>query len=143
MNFDSDFLTRLSKQVLDILLLSNPFRTSMGLLFGVILWGFMPAFSPVIKEVTRLDFSSVHPVAWVCFGVFTINLKALLFKRKIPRRAEETLALIEEARKAGISDLEIKQKYKFLIQKYADNVGLNQKTQKELEQVKRKLQGID
>jgi len=143
MNLDSDLLTRLSKRVLDILLLSNPFRTSMGLLLGVILWGFMPVFSPAIKEATRLDFSSIHPVAWVCFGVFAVNLKALLFKRKIPKRAEETLALIEEARKAGITDLEIKQKYRLLIQKYTDNVGLNQKTQRELEEVKRKLRGID
>jgi hypothetical protein len=57
MNIDS--ITGAFTRAVDILFLNNPVRTSIGVVIGVVLWGFSPVFSPAIKELTNLDLSRV------------------------------------------------------------------------------------
>jgi hypothetical protein len=121
---DKDLITRVFKQALDIFFLNNPFNTSMGILLGFILDGILPLYIPPLKPITL--------ITWICLGVFLLNIKALLTKHKLSPSAERVLALIKEARKAGITDLEIKQRYRLMIEKYANNVGLDQNEVKDL-----------
>ena len=132
---NGDFSSRLVRRALDILVFNHPFHTSMGILLGAVVGFFVPVFSPTLKEFTSLDFSLVPFPGWLLMGVLLSNLKPWIRPPTLSKEAEEALALIERAKQAGISDLEIKQKYKTLIQNYVDNVALNEETQKKLEEL--------
>ena len=113
----------------------------MGVIIGVILWGFSPVFSPMIEDFTKLDFSIVHPAAWIALGILGTSLRGSPIKTKLPEDVEMLFDILEKAEKAGLSKVEVKAKYRMISEKYAANVALNQKTQKELEEVKKRLSG--
>jgi hypothetical protein len=136
-----DSLTGLISRATDILFLRNPVRTAMGVIIGAILWGFSPVFSPMIKDLIKLDFSQVHPIAWIAVGILGISLKDSPIKTKLPEDIEMLFDILEKAEKAGISKEETRARFRMILEKYAANVALNQKTQKELEEVKKRLSG--
>ena len=87
-----DSLTSFFARALDILFLRNPVRTSMGVIIGVILWGFSPVFSPMIEDFTKLDFSIVHPAAWIALGILGTSLRGSPIKTKLPEDVEMLFA---------------------------------------------------
>lgn len=140
MNNSLDSITKLINQCINLVFLSNPFRTSMGIILGVTIKEFTPIFSELTTNTFNLDISKISVLGWMTLCVFIFNFKFLIQKNsKISPEAERTFNLIQEARRAGISDIEIKQKYRFIIQQYADNLALNQKMQKELNAIKQQL----
>ena len=134
MNWNTDGITAFTTRALDILFLNNPLATSMGVLLGFILDGFMPHMSLI-----HADLSSIALYHWICLSVFVLNLKTLIIRPKLPENLETAFAAIEEARKRGINDIEIKQRYRLLIQKYVDDAVTNNQLRSELERLKNRL----
>jgi hypothetical protein len=64
---------------------------------------------------------------WVLLGIFIADIKPWIRPPRLSQEAEDTLALIERARQAGLTDLELKTKYRELLQKYINNAALNKK----------------
>jgi DNA-binding protein YbaB len=137
MNVDGS--TSTVTRAFDILLLNNPVRTAIGVVIGVVFWGFVPVFSPVIKGFTKLDFSQVPWMAWTAFGILEVSLKGSPVKAGLPEDVEILFDLLDKAKDAGISKFEQRQHFRRLLEKYADNVAFNQKLQKELEEIKKEL----
>ena len=132
--------TKLIKQCIDIIFISSPFLTSMGLLLGVTIKEFTPVISPLIENSLGLDISKVSVLGWITLCIFIFNFQFLIRRKsRISPEAEKAFELIKEARRAGISDAEVRQKYRFIIQRYADNLALNQKMAKELASIKKQL----
>ncbi|MEM9008907.1 MAG: hypothetical protein AAGE59_36045 [Cyanobacteria bacterium P01_F01_bin.86] len=68
------------------------------------------------------------------------NFKFLIQRNSdISPDAERVFKLIQAAKRRGLSDLEIKQNYRVLIQQYSDNVALNRKLKKELDTIKQQI----
>jgi hypothetical protein len=83
-----DELTGNLSKALDFLFLKNPTRTSIGFILGIVLSGFSPAFAPLLLDLTSIDFSVVHPVAWIALGVIICNLRGSPFKENLPEDIE-------------------------------------------------------
>jgi hypothetical protein len=134
-----DELSAFASRAFDILFLKNPSRTSIGIILGIVLSGFSPAFSPVLFDLTTIDFSIVHPIAWVALGILFCNLRGSPFKETLPEDIEIAFNLLRKAEKEGISKEELKIRYKMIAIKYIQNIGLNNKAQKELDEIKRMI----
>jgi len=139
MEIKMDSLTGIATKALDILFLNNPVRTSMGVLIGVVLWAFSPVFSPAFRRLAGLDFSKVPWIGWIAFGVLGVSLKSSPIKTRLPEDVEMLLDLLDKADEAGISKVEKRQHYRRILEKYADNVALNQKTQREIGEIEERL----
>jgi hypothetical protein len=131
-----DIISKLLKQTLDFTLLNNPVRSSSGFLLGIVISSFYPSLSPLVEKLILIDFSSVPPIGWIALCILIFNIRLPNGKGKISPKAEEAFALIEEARRRGISDEEIKQRYRLLLQEYTSNVALNQQMAAEIEALK-------
>ena len=137
MNFNADFLTKSANQVLNVLLLNSPYDTCIGFLLGIVCDGFLqPIIEPVLSNVFEIDLSTVSLTHWIAFSILVTNGKNIFRKSRITPEAESAFALIREARKLGLSDLEMKQKYRYIVEKYADNIALSEEARKEIELVK-------
>lgn len=136
-----DALTGFFSRAMDILFLKNPVRTSMGILIGIVLWGFSPVFSPIVEDFTQLDFSQTSPAAWIALGVVGISLQGSPIKTKLPEDVEVLFDILDNTEKAGLSTQETRAKYRMILEKYAVNVALNQETENELEEIKKQLSG--
>jgi hypothetical protein len=134
MNMDE--VSGFASKALDFLFLKNPTRTSIGIIMGIVLSGFSPVFSPVLSDFINFNFSVVHPVAWIALGILVCNLRGSPFKEKLPEDIEVAFDLLRKAEKAGISKEELKLSCKMIVIRYIQNIGLNAKTQKELEELK-------
>jgi len=139
MNMDE--FTRLLTKAIEGLALRNPVRSSIGVVIGITLSGFSPVFSPFIQDLFKLDFSNVHPLAWVALGILGTSLRGTPIKPKLPEDVEVLFDIIDQADKAGLSKAEIKTKYQMILNKYIANIALNREMQNELAEVKKKLSG--
>jgi hypothetical protein len=139
MNMDE--FTRLLTKAIEGLALRNPVRSSIGVVIGITLSGFSPVFSPFIQDLLKLDFSNVHPLAWVALGILGTSLRGTPIKPKLPEDVEVLFDIIDQADKAGLSKAEIKTKYQMILNKYIANIALNREMQNELAEVKKKLSG--
>ena len=112
-----DEITQYFKRALDLLLLNNPFKSSIGVLLGLGIAG----LSPLIEETTGLPLGLVPWWSWVSLFVVFLNLSDLFKKPVISPEYQETLDLIERGRREGlISDVEARQRYRLLIQRVID-----------------------
>lgn len=132
-------LSSFASRALDFLFLRNPTRTSTGIVIGVMLSGFSPVFSPTLLDLTNLDFSSVHSVAWIAFGVLISSVRGSPIREKLPEQIELLFELLREAEKAGVGKEEIQSRYKQITTEYIQNIGLSLKSQEELNAIKEAL----
>ena len=138
-NLNDDTITYYSKKVFDIVFLRNPYGTSMGFIFGGVLCAFVPLLNLWVGDSTNIDLAAVPEWGWFAFGVFIFNIRSWISHEKLPEDVERIINLIEKGRKAGVSKMEIKQKYRQLIQKYMQEISLNQETQKTVNQLQELL----
>lgn len=136
---NDDVITKTLKQVLDILFLNNPIRSSWGFLFGVVLACFEPAFAPVIVDLLKVDFSEVPMIGWLALGLLVFNIPFSAKKEKVSLRKEEALELIAQGEKAGMSKLEVKQRFRNLVQACTDEIANNEELQNEVDRLRQQL----
>lgn len=137
MNLNTDIVTKLANQILNVLLLNAPYDTSIGFLIGIVCDGFLqPLLEPAVMNLLGADLSAVKLVHWIALSILIMNGKNIFRKRRISPEAESAFALISEARKLGLSDLEMKQKYRYIVEKYASNIALNREARQELERMR-------
>jgi hypothetical protein len=131
-----DELSSIASRGLDFLFLKNPTRTSIGILIGIMISGFSPAFNPVLLKLTNVDFSVVHTEAWLALGILMSSLRGSPVKEKLPEDIELVFDLLKKAERAGISKEELKNKYRIVAIKYIQNIGLNEESKKELDEIR-------
>jgi hypothetical protein len=134
-----DILSHYLMVALDSLFLRNQFSTSMGAILGCIVDSIIPLANDRLIEVTGLNFAVVPLYGWIMAGIFIFNLPSWILYDKVPKDVEEILVLIEMGRKAGMSNLEIKQRYRQIIQKYMDRIVLKDSADSEYKTIQQQI----
>jgi len=128
MNLES--VTELIRKSINILFVSNPRSTSLGVLIGVILDALLGLVSPILKTVEALNFGAINMSHLICLGVVSMNLPSYLRRKEVDQSIANAIEYIEEQKKNGtISDWQAKQMYVNLHNKVLESVTLDQGTQ--------------
>lgn len=117
-----DTATGAIKIATDVLFVRNPIGTSMGTVFGVVLHGLSQLFSPFLKTIGLIKFSSITVFHFIALGVFGFNIKHLYNAKNVSPEIEGAIRFIEEqVKKGNITKVDAKQKYRELISKAVEN----------------------
>jgi hypothetical protein len=131
-------ITELFRKSINILFVSNPRGTSIGVLLGVVLDGVLGVFSPLLKSVEALSFSAIKMWHLIGFGVISMNAPGYLRRNEVDPSILKAIKYIEDQKKNGrITDWQAKQMYVNLHQKVLENVTLNKETSDESARINR------
>src|SRR5262245_42111116 len=138
----NDLLTANIKRATDALLARNPVGTSQGLLFGVILYGLVSAFTPWLQSQIGTGVLNLSALGWwfyLAIGVLLFNLSQLFERKKLPPKIKEILDSIEEGKRNGtINENQAKLLYRAAIVKVVEQITVAPGTQEELKAVAEK-----
>ncbi|GGY57639.1 hypothetical protein GCM10011297_32970 [Bacterioplanes sanyensis] len=98
MNENIDEITVLSRKLINILLVSNPVGTSLGVLLGIVLHGIFGLFHPFLRQFEILNILGLKVWHFIAFGVFSANIKKYLNRNKIDDSVTKALELIDKQR---------------------------------------------
>lgn len=127
---NGDQISELARKALNILFVSNPKGTSLGVLAGAILDGLLGVFSPAFKSIAWINISAVKTWHLVAFGVFSMNLPSYFKRNNIDPSIMNAISFIEDQKKKGnISNWQAKQMYLNLHQKVLESVALDSSRQ--------------
>lgn len=113
------------RKAINILFVSNPTGTSLGILFGVILHSFLVLLSPLFVGSDIVDIKSITPFHLIAFGVFLINFPAYLRRDRVDSSIEHAYQFIDKMAKEGkLSKIECVQSYRKLQMQVLKNVTL-------------------
>jgi hypothetical protein len=123
-------LTEFLRKSINILFVSNPRGTSIGVLTGVVLDGLLGLLSPALKAIEALNFSAIKMWHLVGLGVISTNLPSYLRRKEIDQSILNAIKYIEEQKKnKNISDWQVRQMYANLHNKVLESVTLNEDAQ--------------
>jgi hypothetical protein len=123
-------LTQYFRKSINILFVSNPRGTSLGVLMGVVLDGVIGLFSPYLKGITMIDIAAVKMWHMIGLGVLFANLPEYLKRKEIDPSILNAINYIEDQKvKKNISAWQAKQMYMNLHQRVLENITLDKKTQ--------------
>lgn len=135
---NDDYLNNISaflKRSFDILFVLNPERSSLGVLFGLVLHTIMEVFRPFLITLSdTIDFSNIGEFELIIFSVFLFNCHSLIKPRKLPRDIEMALDFIKVAEEKGnLPRIHIRQMYINLFKKVIEKVDLNEEIRKQVQ----------
>lgn len=127
---NQESVTEFIRKSINILFVSNPRGTSLGVLIGVILDALLGLASPILKTVEALNFGAIKMWHLICLGVFSMNLPSYLRRKEVDPSIAKAIEYIEEQKKNGtISDWQAKQMYVNVHNKVLESVTLDKGTQ--------------
>lgn len=128
--------TELARKAINILFVSNPTGTSIGILFGVVLDGLLGLLSPFLKAIEIINISSIKLWHLVSLGIISMNLPAYLRRKEVDPSIQHAIDYIKEQKdNNNISDWQAKQMYTNLLQKVLENVTLESGRQNQADRV--------
>jgi hypothetical protein len=127
---NQEFITEFIRKSINILFVSNPRGTSLGVLIGVILDALLGLASPLLRTVEALNFGAIKMWHLIGVGVVSMNLPSYLRRKEVDQSIVNAIEYIEEQKKNGaISDWQARQMYVNLHNKVLESVTLDQGTQ--------------
>lgn len=112
-----DWLSRAIARFIDFLFMDNPQGTAMGALGGIVAVFLVRLFRPLLGQQEVIDVEGVHPLLFVCTGVFLANLGRAMRGFSLPAVLEARIQLIrEEFRSRRIPREEAQRLYKELLE---------------------------
>ena len=136
----SNKLTLNIKRATDVLLIENPVGTSMGIFAGIILYGLIGLFSPMLQTITIIKISAIKWYHLVAMGIFGFNAKSFFVKTKYPIEVERRIELIEEMQNKGkITQSQADIMYHSLIKKYIESVHFDEELKADMDKWNRIL----
>ena len=127
---NQESVTEFIRRSINILFVSNPRGTSLGVLIGVVLDALLGLASPILKAVEALNFGAIKMWHLIALGVVSMNLPSYLRRKEVDQSIVKAIEYIEEQKKNGsISDWQAKQMYVNLHNKVLESVTLDQGTQ--------------
>jgi hypothetical protein len=122
---NGDQLTEIGRKAINILFVSNPKGTSIGIFIGVVLDGLLGLFSPLLKAIEWISISAIKLWHLIGFGVISMNLPAYLSRKEIDPSIKNAIAFIEEEKaKGNITEWQARQMYANLNQKVLESIAL-------------------
>ncbi|MFM5740416.1 hypothetical protein ACET6T_17020 [Aeromonas veronii] len=123
-------MTVLVRKAINILFVSNPRGTSLGVLSGIVIDGFISLFNPILKTIAVINISLIKLWHLIGLGVFLFNIMPFLNRHKVDPSIDEAISYIETQKQLGrIDEWQAKQMYRNLHNKVLDNVLLNKEQQ--------------
>lgn len=120
-----DKVTEVARRAINILFVSNPKGTSIGVLLGVILHGIIGVFSPAIKTIEWLNIGALQLWHLICLGVATMNIPPYLKRHKIDPTIQSAFDYIKLQHDSGnITEWQARQMYLNLSRKVLENIVL-------------------
>lgn len=98
---NGDQATELMRRAINILFVSNPRGTSLGVLLGVLLNGLLGFLSPWLKTFEAVSFASIKVWHLIGLGIFTMNLRPYLNRHDIDPAIVKAIAHIENEKAKG------------------------------------------
>ncbi|EGQ7873375.1 hypothetical protein H8Q54_004262 [Vibrio parahaemolyticus] len=136
---NSEEISVLIRKSINILFVSNPRGTSMGVLFGIVMDGLVSIFTPLLKTIAIINLAAIKLWHLIGFGIFAFNVRPFLNRHKIEPSIISAISYIENQKEAGnIDDWQAKQMYRNLHNKVLESVLLN----KEQEELSRNINRI-
>lgn len=131
-------LTQSFRKSINILFVSNPRGTSLGVFMGVVLDGVLGLFSPFLKGIEVINIAAVKMWHMIGLGVLFANLPEYLKRNEIDPSILNAIKYIEDQKaKKNISDWQVKQMYMNLHQTVLENITLDKKTQDQSEKIQK------
>lgn len=122
-------ITEIFRKAINILFVSNPRGTSIGVLIGVILDGLLGLFQPILKAAEAFNWGAIKMWHLVGFGVLSMNLPSYLRRKDIDPSILNAIKYIEDQKaNEQISDWQASQMYVNLHQKVLENIDLDNAT---------------
>lgn len=127
---NGDQVSEITRKVVNILFVSNPKGTSLGVLVGVVLDGFLGVFSPALKAIEWINVAAIKTWHLIGLGVFSMNLPSYLKRNDIDTSIINAISFIEsEKEKGNVSDWQARQMYFNLHQKVLESITLESSRQ--------------
>lgn len=118
-----DWLSRTIARFIDFLFMDNPQGTAMGALGGTVGIFVVRALRPLLAQQSIVDFEAVHPLLFICAGVFFANLGRAMRGFALPTVLETRIRIIrEEFRARRIPREEAQRLYKELLEEAITSV---------------------
>ncbi|CAK2367960.1 hypothetical protein [Vibrio sp. 10N.222.55.B11] len=133
---NTEQVTVLVRKAINILFVSNPRGTSLGVLSGIVLDGLIGLFNPFLKSVSIINIGLIKFWHLIGLGVFLFNILPFLNRHKVEPSINEAISYIEKQKQLGsIDEWQAKQMYRNLHSKVLDNVLLNKEQQELSEKI--------
>lgn len=118
-----------ARRVTDILLLKNPVATSMGIVFGYIVYELVHQLNPALLEGFPIDVLGFSAIYFSVVGMFLFNIYPSIRRERFPPTVQMTIDYIKEAQRSGkLSDEQVRIMYVSLYQKVLEQVNLDEDT---------------
>lgn len=125
-----DKLTELLRKSINILMVSSPVNTSLGILIGTTFHGIFGLFAPFLSNIQAININALKLWHFLAVGVVAMNLPSFMKRKKVDNSITEAISYIEEQKRNGnIQEWQAKQMYSNLHNKVLENVMLNQSEQ--------------
>lgn len=140
-----DQITAIAKRALDILFVTNPRGTSLGVFVGIFIHGLIGFFKPAFASISSVNFEAFQLWHFISMGVIAFNLPEFLKKNKIDPKIEEAFQYIKKQIEAGtVNAWQAQQMYVNLHSKVLSAVVLNEKEEANRRTLEKTLsKGID
>ncbi|HEP9600325.1 hypothetical protein N0786_00785 [Pseudomonas aeruginosa] len=125
-----DQISGMFRKAINVLFVSNPRGTSIGILIGVLLDGLLGLISPMTKLWGWANISAIKIWHLMAGGVVIMNLPTYLTRKKVDPSILNAIDYIEEQKKnRTITGWQASQMYRNLHQKVLESVTLDDRTQ--------------
>jgi len=133
---NGDQITEIARKAINILFVSNPKGTSIGIFLGVVIEGVIGLFSPFLKTIELINISAIKLWHLIGFGIVSMNLPEYIRRKEIDPSIKNAIEFIEnEKLKGNINEWQARQMYSNLHKKVLESVALETREQKATERV--------
>ncbi len=134
----NEIVTQYIRKSINILFVSNPRGTSLGVLIGIVFDGMIGLFSPYLKSIEIINIDAVKIWHMIGLGIIFTNLPEFLKRNETDPSILNAIKYIENQKaKKNISDWQAKQMYMNLHQKVLENITLDKKTNEQSEKIQK------
>lgn len=119
----NDNVTSIIKRSIDFIFLRNPLGTSMGVLFGIILYWLVMLFTPFLNSYKNINIQAIRIEFLIPLGIFLFNMKFFFGgDDKLDLEVERRLAQVRKSeRNKLITKAEARLQYTNIIRKYVES----------------------
>ncbi|WP_110973523.1 hypothetical protein [Pseudomonas huaxiensis] len=120
---NQDQFSEFSRKAINILFVSNPKGTSIGILAGVLLHGIAGLFTPTLKAIEWINIGALKVWHYICFAVIGLNMPSYFKRTDIDPSIKKAISFIQEQHDSKkINDWQARQMYTQLLQQVIENI---------------------
>lgn len=120
---DADYMSLLTRKVINILIIKNEYATSMGVIFGVFLNGLKDIFLPQLKKIECINCDGINWLTCIALGILVSHLIFAIYRSFIQKdKLPQIKGIIRTLRLNKIIDEKIENKILIFLIKESSNL---------------------